>query len=100
MKLGILVTTESHLDDVIGLVEAASERGHEVVIFTMDVGTRLFKNPEYSELCKLSGVKMSFCDYNAKMFGVKTEGIVGEIVCGSQYDNAVMNHECDKVIVL
>jgi peroxiredoxin family protein len=100
MKLGILVNTERHLNDIIGLVKAASERGHEVIIFTMDVGTKLFKNPEYSELCKLSRVRMGFCDYNAKMFGVKTEGLHKEIVCGSQYDNAVMNHECDKVIVL
>ncbi len=100
MKLGILVTTENHISDIIGLTKAALERSHAVVIFTMDVGTRLFRNPEYAELCKLNGVKMSFCDHNAKMFGVKSDGIAEEIVCGSQFDNAAMNHECDKVIVL
>ena len=100
MKLGVLVNTEKHLDDIIGLIKAALARNHEVVVFTMDAGTRLFKYPHYRELCGLSGVKMSFCDHNAKKFEAQTSGIPEEIVCGSQYDNAMMMHECDKVIVL
>jgi predicted peroxiredoxin len=99
MKLGILVNTEDHINDIIGLTKAAVERGHEVMIFTMDVGIKLFKHAEYSELCKTSGVKMSFCDHNAKMYG-GTEGAPEAISRGSQYDNAVMHHECDKIIVL
>jgi len=100
MKLGILVNREDHLNEIIGITKAALERGHEVVVFTMDVGTRLFKRPEYSDLCGLNGVKMSFCDHNAKMFRAGTEGIPEAISRGSQYDNASMMHECEKVIVL
>jgi predicted peroxiredoxin len=100
MKLGILVNTENHLDDITGIVKVSIQRGHEVVVFTMDVGTRLFRHTEYSELCNLNGVKMSFCDHNAKMFAAETDGISDDIVCGSQFDNAAMMHECDKVIVL
>jgi predicted peroxiredoxin len=100
MKLGILVTTENHLADIIGLVQAGLQRNHQITVFTMDEGTRLFHRPEYSALCGLQGVTMSFCDHNAKMFEVRKEGIPEEIVCGSQFDNATMNHECDKVIVL
>jgi predicted peroxiredoxin len=100
MKLGILVNTDKHLSDIIGLTKAALELGHDITVFTMDAGTRLFKHPEYSELCRLSGVKMSFCDHNAKMFDAQTGGIPEEIVCGSQFDNAAMMHECDKVIIL
>jgi hypothetical protein len=100
MKLGILVNTEDHRDDIIGIVKAAIERGHEVVVFTMDVGTKLFGYPEYSGLCKLKGVTMSFCDHNAKMFAAaETDGTPDEISCGSQFDNAAMQHECDKVLV-
>jgi hypothetical protein len=29
-----------------------------------------------------------------------TEGLPSEIVCGSQYNNAVMNHNADRVIIL
>lgn len=100
MKLGILVNTEGHVNDITGLVRAAVKRGHEVNIFTMDVGTMMFCDPEYSALCRLKGVKMSFCDHNAKMFNAGTDGIPDEVVRGSQFDNAAMQHECDKVIVL
>ncbi len=100
MKLGILVNTESHMDDVIGIAKAALARGHAVNIFTMDTGTRLFRNPEYAELCGLEGVKMSFCDHNAKMFNAQAGEVSEEVLRGSQYDNAAMHHECDKVIVL
>ena len=100
MKLGILVNTDKHLIEIIGLTKAAVERGHDITVFTMDSGTRLFKHPEYSELCRLSRVKMSFCDHNAKMFGASTDDIPEEIACGSQFDNATMMHECEKVLVL
>jgi hypothetical protein len=43
---------------------------------------------------------MSFCDHNAKMFAAaETDGTPDEISCGSQFDNAAMQHECDKVLV-
>ena len=100
MKLGILVNTDTHLIEIIGLTKAAVERGHDITVFTMDSGTRLFKHTEYSDLCRLSRVKMSFCDLNAKLFNAPTDDIPEEVVCGSQFDNATMMHECDKVIIL
>ncbi len=99
MKLGILVNTSRHLEAVLGITRAALRRGHEM-IFTMDEGVRLFAEPRYRELCKLQGVKMSFCDHNAVRLGLDKGPIPAEVVCGSQYDNALMNHECDKVLVL
>jgi predicted peroxiredoxin len=100
MKLGILVNTDRHLNHVMGLVRAALGKGHELIIFTMDDGTKLLATPEFSELCKTEGVTMSFCDHSAKHVGAATEGLPEEIVCGSQYNNAVMNHDADRVIVL
>lgn len=100
MKLGILVNTDRHLDHVTGLVRAALAKRHEVLIFNMDDGTKLLATPEFSELCKMEGVTMSFCDHSAKHMGVATAGLPEEIVCGSQYNNAVMNHDADRLIVL
>ncbi len=100
MKLGMLVNTNKHLEDVIGLTKSALAKGHEVIIFTMDEGTKLLENPSYADLCKMQGVTMSFCDHAAKKLGAKTEGVPSEIVCGSQYNNAAMDHESDRVIVL
>jgi predicted peroxiredoxin len=100
MKLGILVNTDRHLEDAIGITKAALSKGHEVIIFTMDVGERLLENPKYAELCKLKGVDMAFCDHNAISLGINKSVIPVELICGSQYNNAAMDHESDKVIVL
>jgi len=100
MKLGILVNTDRHLEHIAGITKAAVSRGYEVIIFSMDEGTKLLSNSDFSELSKLQGVQMSFCGLNAKLLGVPADGIPEEIVDGSQYDNALMHHNSDKVIVL
>lgn len=100
MKLGILVNTDKNLDHVLGLTKSAISKGHTVSIFNMDEGTKLLGNPSFTALCKTQGVTMSFCDHSAKHINVSTEGLPDEIACGSQFDNANMNHEADRVIVL
>lgn len=100
MKLGILVNTDKHLDSILGITKSALAKGHTVAIFSMDAGTRLLGNPSFNALCKTQGVTMSFCDHSAKHINVSTEGLPSDIVCGSQFDNANMNHDSDKVIVL
>ena len=100
MKLGIFVNTNRHLNHVVGIVKAALAKGHEVLMFNMDDGTKLLGTPEFAGLCKTKGVTMSFCDHSAKGMNVTTEGLPAEIVCGSQYNNAVMNHDADRLIVL
>jgi len=100
MKLGILVTTDKYLDAITGITKSAISKGHTVSIFNMDEGTKLLANPAFTVLCKTQGVTMSYCDHSAKHVNVSTEGVPSEISCGSQFDNANMNHESDKVIVL
>lgn len=100
MKLGILVNTDKHTEDIIGLTNAAISKGHEVIIFMMDAGVKLLSNSFVIGLCNKSGVHMSFCDHSTEKLGVSKEGLPSQIVCGSQYDNATMNHEADRVIVL
>ncbi len=100
MKLGIFVNTDKNLDAVQGITKAALAKGHTVTVFNMDSGTKLIHTPAFAELCKTKGVSVSFCDHSAKHLGVSSEGLPSEIVCGSQYNNAVMQHESDRVIVL
>ena len=100
MKLGLLITTDKHLNDIVGLTNSALAKGHEVTIFNMDEGTKLLGCSALHELCGKDGVTMSFCDHSAKNAEISTEGIPSDVVCGSQFDNANMNHDCDKVIVL
>jgi len=100
MKLGILVNTDRHPDHVIGITTAAVSKGHEVIIFIMDDGTKLLNNPNLCALSKLQGVQMNYCKLGTMRLGLVTEGIPGEIMEGSQYNNALMNHYADRVIVL
>jgi len=100
VKLGILLNTARHLDDVVGICRAALAKNHQVIIFAMDEGTRLLENQNLSPLAGLEGVSVSMCEHSAKMLGVNTEGLSPNIVSGSQLQNAMMNHNADRVIVL
>ena len=100
MKLGVIVNTDSRLEDVAGIVSAAVEKGHRVDMFVMDEGVRLLCEPAFYGLYELEGVHLSYCDHSTDQLRCKPKGLPGEIVCGSQYDNALMGHSADKIIVL
>jgi len=100
MKLGILINTNKHLAHLVGITKSASKKGHEVIIFAMDKGTEIVASPDFRALCKLENVTMSLCRHSAEEHHVNTDDIPKEIVCGSQFNNAMMNNEADKVIVL
>jgi len=100
MILGLLITSENHLSHIIGLAQAASAKGHEVILFCMDKGTKLIEKSEFTDLCKVDNVLISLCRHSAEEHGVETDNLSKDIVCGSQFNNAMMNHEADKVLVL
>ncbi len=100
MKLGILVNTDRHADDLTGIAKAALAKGHNVVMFFMDDGVRLLTNPEISELAGKPQISISYCDYTVQSTDVSIDGIHENIDCGSQYNNSLMNHDADRVIIL
>ena len=100
MKLGIHIKTDRHLDHAIGIVNAAVAGGHQVNIFTMSGGCRLLEKERFTSLCRLAGVTMTYCDFNATHMGIRKEMIPEEVVCGSQYHNVMMVGWADRVIVL
>jgi len=100
MKLGILVNTKDHLQDIVGITNAAVAKGHSVTIFVMDEGIHLLSDPRFSELESIDGVVMSYCDHNAQQLNLEKKGLPAGVECGSQYNNSVMGHEADRIIVL
>ena len=100
MKIGIMVTTGRHLRQVRGITQAAIAKGHTVRIFATDEGTRLLADHQFSTLSALPGVGMSFCEHSAQRHGGPPAGLPAAIVPGSQFENAIMVSESDKVIVL
>lgn len=100
MKLGILVNTDRHLEHIQGFTKAAVAKNHEVIIFVMDEGTRLLENDSFVALTKLLAVSMSLCEHSAVVYEVDTKNLPKDIGCASQFNNAMMNHYADKVVVL
>lgn len=97
MTLGILVNTDKNKEAVIGITKASVKRGHKVILFFMDEGCKLLQDDGILRLRNIEGVSISLCDLNRKKLGIEKPE---DILCGSQYDSAVMNKESDKVIIL
>ena len=100
MKLGILVNSDRHLGSITGIARAASAKGHGVILFLMDAGTRLLADPACAALCQLPGVSLSFCQESAMRAGVGVDTLPEAIVSGSQLQNAMMVQQADRIIVL
>lgn len=100
MKLGILVNTDQHLEHIVKIARAATANAHEVIIFAMDEGTRLLENELFVGLATVKGVSMGVCEHSAKVYSINTVHLPKDITFGSQFNNAMMAHEADRVIVL
>jgi hypothetical protein len=100
MKIGVLVTTDKHLDHLTGIIKEALKRGHELTVFFMDEGSSLLERPEFKSLSEEYDFNASYCDLNARSAGVDCEAISGYVSSGSQYDNALMMSTMDRVISL
>jgi predicted peroxiredoxin len=96
-KLGILVNTDKNLEHILGICEAAKKAGVKVSIFIMDDGCYLTKKPELLALGK-KGVNIAMCDHSYREKGF-TEALA-EVKHGSQFDHALIAHECDRYVVL
>ncbi|MBF0540224.1 MAG: DsrE family protein [Nitrospirae bacterium] len=100
MTIGLLVTRDTFKAELIGLTKSASAKGHDVIFFMMDDGIRHSQDPEIVALKDLKGVTMSLCDHSAKLRGVTENMIPKGITAGSQYQNAVLNQDSDRVIFI
>ena len=100
MKLGILVNTDRHSEDLVGIAKAALSKGHEVIVFFMDSAVKLLSSEDIKGLCAHPGISISYCDYTTEKNGVSKDEFCDKMICGSQYNNATMNKEADRVIVL
>jgi len=100
MKIGILVNTSQHLQHIVGISQAASEKGHEILIFAMDEGTQLLEDARFTDLSGLVGVTMSLCRHSAEERAIDIDAVPKDVTRGSQFNNALMSHEADRIIVL
>ncbi len=96
MRIGFLVTDPAYRDFLIPLLSAALARGDEVEVFLMDEGCFLAADAQFSALLSRAGANASICDFNRTQKGITAPPSLRP---GSQYDNARMVQDCDKVLV-
>jgi len=101
-SLGILVTSDRHLDYVIKLTEAAHKKGKAVQIFFTGKAVKLGFDPSFAKLVGLA--KLSICDvsFRANGFHGREDEVpgVGFKDFATQARNAEMAAECDRYITM
>ena len=100
--LGILVSSEKHLDYVIGLTEAAHAKGKEVQIFFTGRAVLLTVEPDFKKL--VGKAKLSVCDVSFRANGLhgredEVPG-VGFKDFATQARHAEMVENVDRYVVL
>ncbi|BEQ15461.1 hypothetical protein [Desulfoferula mesophila] len=98
-KLGIFVSSDEHLDHLIGISKAAKKAGKEVSVFLTNRGVLLAKDPRFPEMGELAHV--SLCNVNFEAFKMeKPIPVVADKDFATQMRHADMIAECDRYIVL
>lgn len=97
-RLGILVSSDKHLEKVIALTAAAHEKGKRVQIFFTGQGVLLTQKPEFEQL--VGKAKLSVCDvsFRANELEGDVPG-VGFKDFATQARNAEMITDCDRYVV-
>ena len=98
-KLGILVSSDRHIDHLIGITKAAHRAGKKVKIFLTNRGVFLTKNERFTELEGICHI--SLCSLCFESFKVdKPVPIVKDQDFGTQMRNVQIMKDCDRYIVL
>lgn len=97
-SLGVLVSSDKHLDKIIHLCRAAQKKAVDVTIFFTQKGTLLTQDPRFSELGELAN--MSVCNVGFESHGLKPPVTgIAERDYATQARNADMICECDQYLV-
>ena len=98
-SLGILVSSDQHLDKIIKLCRAAKNNGIKVALFFTHLGTLLTRDPRFADL--EGTAEMAFCKVSLEGHGLKNTPIpgIGEKDYATQAKHAEIIEECDRYIV-
>jgi len=100
-SLGIVVTTEKHLDHIVGLTKAAKDAGKEVRVFFTSSAVKLCLTEEAQELVKAGADDVALCRVTYefleldKQYGTEINGMT----LGSQDENAENVDIVDRYVV-
>jgi hypothetical protein len=98
MRIGIVASHESSGPQLEGLAAAAAARGWPCRCFLTDSGVKLAASPRLQGLAKSGAVRLDVCEHSWHHFG--QGGAPEGATLGSQFQNAELVRECDRVVVL
>ena len=95
--LGIYVTSNRHMGQLIKVCKAAKEKGVAVKVFFTHEGTRLCTDPQMSELAGY--VKLALCKVGFESLELdKSETDLDSNAYSSQSWHAEMIYDCDRYL--
>lgn len=97
-KLGILVSSDKHLDYIIHLTDAAVKKKKAVEIFFTGQGVLLTQSPEFQKL--IGKAKVSLCDNSYRALGFEGDVLgLGFKDFATQAKNAELIKTSDRYVV-
>ena len=96
--LGIFVSSDKHLDKIIGLCRAAQRKGVEVTIFFSHLGTLLTQDSRFKELEGLARIDLCKVAFQSQGLRPPIPGI-DEKCFATQARHAEVIGECDRYVV-
>lgn len=98
MHLGIVASHESAGPHLVGLVAAAAARGWKCRVFLTDSAVKLATSASLQDLAKAGSLRLDVCEHSWQHFG--GAGAPDGVTLGSQFQNAELVRECDRVVVI
>jgi len=98
MHLGIVASHESAGPHLVGLAAAAIARGWTCRVFLTDSAVKLATSTSLRDLAQAGSVRLDVCEHSWQHFG--GAGAPEGATLGSQFQNAELVRECDRVVVI
>lgn len=102
MQLGIVMTDDRFVTQVVGLLDAAHARGWPTLCFLTDAGVKVLGHEDFIERAKAWPNMVSVCEHSIEKHAADTIDIQAHadfVIIGGQYQNAELARKCDKVLV-
>lgn len=100
MKLGVVITDDKYASQVVGILQAAINRGWEIRCFLTDSGVRLLNDKRFSAIALAGSVMTALCELSVERYeGIDLASVADKVVVGGQYQDAELVKNSDQVLV-
>ncbi len=97
MKIGLVATHEGAGPHLLGLAAAAAAQGWPCRCFLTDTGVRLLTSEPLLALMRSGALRLDVCEHAWQQFG--SGAAPDGVKLRSQFQNAELARDCDRVVV-